>query len=44
MNKYYIATGTVWGNTWGGGQGGYKCETLKANTLKALIEKSKTEP
>lgn len=32
----YKATGIVLGNYWGGGSGGYKAETLTANSLTEL--------
>ena len=33
----YRATGMVWGNLWGGGQGGYPAETLESDTREELI-------
>ena len=39
--KKYIARGLVYGNYWGGGRGAYASETIKAPTIKKLLETAK---
>lgn len=39
MNIIYRATGNVWGNYWGGGQGRYTANAIDANSKEELDKK-----
>jgi hypothetical protein len=38
--KKYTAKGTVWGNLWGGGHGGYRSKEVTGTTLQEIKDKA----
>jgi hypothetical protein len=43
MSKEYIASGLVYGKTWGGGFGAYQSQELRAKTKKELLIQAKQD-